>query len=343
MRILDANLNRAREALRVLEEHSRMVLNDARLTTRIKDLRHGLASVAQAMGPLPMLAARDTPGDVGTAISHCDEQRRDGASNVAAAAAKRAAEALRCIEEYAKISHPTAASRVERLRYELYTIEQELLLTSPRRTRLSQARLHVLVTSSLCRGDWREVCKSALAGGADVLQLREKELSDAELLVRAKLLRELTSARDALLFVNDRADIARLAGADGVHVGQKDLPVQEARQIAGPTVLIGKSTHSIEEARAAIAESPDYIAVGPMFPSPTKPDATVQGPSLLAEVAACTDLPLVAIGGITPENVATLRGPRPFAVASSSAVISSTDPASAAALLIARLTDAPSR
>jgi len=339
LRILDANLNRAREGLRVVEEHARMVLNDAGLTSRIKNLRHDLAVVAESIGPLPMLAARDTPGDVGTQISTAAEQHRDGPAHVAAAAAKRVAEALRCVEEYAKTEyaktgHVQAAAHAEKLRYDLYTIEQELLLTGPRRKRLPEARLHVLVTASLCRGDWLEVCKKAMAGGADVLQLREKQLPDGELLERARLLRELTAAHGALLFINDRADIARLVGADGVHVGRHDLPVAEARRIAGPTVLIGKSAHSVAEARAALAESPDYIAVGPMFRSPTKPEVPVQGPSLLADVAALTVIPLVAIGGIAPHNVAQLRSPRPFAIAASSAVISAADPAAAAASLL---------
>ncbi len=333
-RILDANLNRAREGLRVVEEHARMVLNDAGLTSRIKGLRHELASVAAAIGPMAMLAERDTPGDVGTRINAADEYLREGPAHVAAAALKRVVEALRCIEEYAKTGSAAVAPRVEKFRYELYTIEQDLLLAGPRRKQLAEARLHVLVTASLCRGDWLDVCRKAMAGGAGVLQLREKELQDSELLERARLLRELTATQGVLLFINDRADIARLVGADGVHVGQHDLSVVDARRIGGPTLLVGKSTHSAAEFRAALKESPDYIAVGPMFRSPTKPEVAVQGPSLLEELASMSDLPIVAIGGITSQNVAQLHSPRPFAIAVSHAVIAAADPAAAAAALL---------
>lgn len=341
LRILDANLNRAREGLRVVEDYARMVLNDENLTFRVKDLRHRVGLLATSLGPGSMLATRDTPGDVGTRISVADEQRRENPVQVATAALKRVAEALRCIEEYAKIESPSAAAGAEKLRYELYSIEQDALLTSPRRQRLSCARLQVLITASLCRGDWIDVCRRVLAGGAEVLQLREKDLPDAELLIRARAVREMTRAHDALLIINDRPDIARLTGADGVHVGANDLSVAAARRIVGPTMLIGKSTHSVDEARAAIAEAPDYIAVGPMFRSPTKPDVPVQGPSLLAEVAALTDRPIVAIGGVSVQNIAGLRAPRPFVVAVSSAVIGAADPEAAVRALLTVLRSEP--
>lgn len=341
LRILDANLNRAREGLRVVEDYARMVLNDDGLTLRIKDFRHRIAALAESIGPLSMLAERDTPGDVGTRISTDDENHREGPAQIARAALKRVGEALRCIEEYSKIDHSSAAGGAEKLRYELYSIEQDALLSCPRRQRLSRARLHVLITASLCRGDWIEVCRRVLAGGAEILQLREKDLPDCELLSRARTLREITRAQNALLIINDRPDIARLADADGVHVGAHDLPIAAARQIAGPTMLVGKSTHSVDEARAAIAEAPDYIAVGPMFRSPTKPDAPVQGPSLLAEVAAMTDLPIVAIGGVTVQNIARLRAPRPCAVAVSSAAIADADPEAAVRGLLTALRSEP--
>jgi len=354
-RIIDANLNRAREALRALEEYARFVLDDVALTRRAKTLRHELADVVRSLPPHrdapddgrrdahsaslfghandrgepPLLAARDIRHDVGTEVTTAAEQERADAAAVAAAAAKRASEALRCIEEYGKTVSPPTAARVERLRYDLYAIEQDVLLTGPRRRRLRQARLHVLVTQTLCKGPWLSVCEQALVGGADVLQLREKSLSDRELLARARQLRALTERHGALLIINDRPDIARLAGADGVHVGQDDLPVSQARQIAGAGRLVGTSTHSLDEARNALTEQPDYIAVGPMFTSNTKPGVPVQGPSLLRSVSAFSDVPVVAIGGITPEKVARLQSAGLLCVAVCQAVIASSDVTSA--------------
>jgi thiamine-phosphate pyrophosphorylase len=145
------------------------------------------------------------------------------------------------------------------------------------------------------------------------------------LLQRARRLRDLTREHSALLMINDRPDIARLAGADGVHVGQGDMSVAEARHVAGGAVLVGKSTHSREEFDAALAEEPDYVAVGPMFASPTKPEYGVAGPDLLASVADRTQLPLVGIGGITAENAAQVLAAGASCVCVCSAVIGAAD------------------
>lgn len=356
-RILDANLNRAREALRVLEEHVRLVSREAALCERLKQMRHGLVQVAESFGTDALLAARDIHGDVGTGISTDAERRRTGPAHVARAAAKRLAESLRCIEEYGKIIDAAAAARVEQLRYDAYALEQEIIATLPRRAALHRARLHVLITESLCRRPWLEACERALRGGADVLQLREKMLADRDLLQRAKQLREMTRRFDALLIVNDRPDIARLAGADGVHLGEDDLSLAQARQIAGPTVLIGRTVHSVAEAQEALTQGPDYLGVGPMFASRTKPAPATSlktdeptGPALLAAVAEAmmkpTEepermrkpcVPLVAIGGITSENIAALpiepTGAQRIQVAVCQSVIGSDDPAAAAANL----------
>ncbi len=343
LRIIDANANRAREGLRVLEEHARLVLNDVALTERIKQVRHALAAAVGGLGEGRLLAARNIEGDVGTDITTATERSRAAPGDVARAAARRLTESLRCIEEYGKLIDAAAAGQVERLRYEAYAIEQALFHGGPRRARLRRANLHVLVTESLCALPWEQACEQALAGGADVLQLREKSLRDGELLRSAELLRTLTRRHDALLIINDRPDIARLAEADGVHLGQDDLTPSQARRILGPHALIGLSTHSVEEASDELGRhdsggaAPGYLGVGPMFASPTKPEVAVRGPGLLAELASLTasaGLPLVAIGGITLENVDRLASVEAaagrLAVAVCQSVISSRDPATAA-------------
>lgn len=321
LRILDANLNRAREALRVLEDHARMILDDADMTLRLKEIRHALAGASNAFGPELLLAARDTAGDVGTAMTTLSEQARGTAADVARAAAKRAGEALRAIEEYGKIVSPAAAASIEAARYRLYTVEQSMFLTAPRLGRLRSARLHVLLTESLCRDPWEKVAASALAGGADVIQLREKSLTDRELLLRARQLRMMTGDHGALLIINDRPDIALLSDADGVHIGQDDLSESDARRIVGPVRLIGATVHSEAEARAALSSCGDYFGVGPMFASPTKPDVPVNGPALLKRVRTIVEdagrvVPLVAIGGVTRQNVGELLSCHPAGQAS---------------------------
>lgn len=330
LRILDANFNRAGEALRVLEEHVRMALDHPALARTAKQLRHDLAAARSRMAPAALLAARDVEGDVGTAISTPAESFRPDTQSVAIAAARRAAEALRCIEEYGKTLDPALAAAIENIRYGVYTLERDICLKSPAWERLRAARLHVLITESLCAGPWLETAARAIDGGADVLQLREKELTDRELLDRAKRLRELTQKRGALFAMNDRPDLARLAEADIVHVGQDDLTVAQARNIAGPRALVGKSTHSVAQLQAAIAESPDYLAVGPMFASRTKPGGGIAGPALLESALSMTVSPIVAIGGIDATTAKDLPRAAAVQLAVCQAVIAAPDPAAAA-------------
>ena len=199
--------------------------------------------------------------------------------------------------------------------------------------RFDNVKLYVLLTEALCRHDWYSTAEVVLAGGAQALQLREKQLGDQEMLERAKRLRELCDCHDALLMINDRLDIASAAGAHGVHLGQDDMSMGDARRVLGSDSIIGLSTHTIEQARAALADPPDYLAIGPMFPSATKPQGRIAGPRTLSAVRQLTSLPLVAIGGITADNAAELRAADTLAVCS--AVIGAEDTNSAVRKLLA--------
>jgi thiamine-phosphate pyrophosphorylase len=183
--------------------------------------------------------------------------------------------------------------------------------------------------------DW--VIEQAASGGASMFQLREKTLPDRELIERARSVRRWTQKANALFIVNDRPDIARLVGADGVHLGQDDLSVKDARRIVGPTALLGVSTHTLEQVRQAVLEGADYIGVGPTFPSRTKPFEHFPGLAFVREAAAETGLPAFALGGIGPENVAqvVVAGARRIAVGA--AVAGSEDPERVARLLRAAL------
>jgi len=333
LRILDANFNRAGEGLRVLEEHARMVLGHPGMSQRAKDLRHELAAVRARIPASALLSARDVNADVGTSITTAAEINRADTESVATAAARRAAEALRCIEEYGKSVDAILAAAVEKIRYACYTLERDICLKSPAWQRLQSARLHVLISESLCGGPWLDVADRAIAGGADVLQLREKSLPDRELTARGRQLRELTRQRGALFAMNDRPDLARLMEADIVHVGQDDLSVAEARAIAGPGILVGKSTHDAAQIEAALHEAPDYLAVGPMFESRTKPGSRVAGPELLRQALTQCAGPIVAIGGIDAATMGQLPADARVQIAVCQAVIATADPAAAAQTL----------
>jgi thiamine-phosphate pyrophosphorylase len=329
-RILDANINRAREAVRVMEDYARFVLDDAAGSSLLKGFRHDFATAVRMLSADGLLAARDTPNDVGTAITTPAEGQRGDARDVFTAAAKRLPEALRTIEEYGKIVSPDFAARIEALRYRAYELEARIASRGERVARLAKCRLYVIVTASLCRGDWLEVTRQAIDGGAGCIQLREKGLEDGDLLRRARQLVAVCRERGVLCIINDRPDIARLADADGVHLGQTDMSVGDARRIVGADRLIGLSTHNPDQLREAIAIAPDYIAVGPMFPSTTKPQDHVPGVALLAEAVASTHIPIVPIGGIIPANLPTLRSAGASRVCVCSAVIAAEDVAAAA-------------
>jgi thiamine-phosphate pyrophosphorylase len=212
-------------------------------------------------------------------------------------------EALRTLEEFGKLVSPKAAAEIGALRYRFYTLEKAIANTALSRERLANCRLYLLVTDRLCPRGLGPSVRAALQGGVDAVQLREKDVPDRRLIGLAKYVREWTREADALFIVNDRPDLAALVDADGVHVGQDDLPVHEARRIVGSGRLVGVSTHSIEQARQAVLDGADYLGVGPVFPSGTKAFERLAGLEFVRQAAAEITLPWFAIGGITVENV----------------------------------------
>ena len=325
-RILDANANRAREALRVAEEAARFALERPDLAEALKRLRHDLRAALARLDPKAMLAARDTAGDVGTAISTASEASRAGTFDVARAAFKRLTEALRAIEEYGKVIDAGVAAAVEKLRYRAYDLEKRFEEAARPKTLLDKGGLCVLLTESLCRRPWREVLRGILAGGAAAVQVREKEMPDAARLQRAREIVAAAHEAGALATVNDRPDLAVLAAADGVHGGQDDLAAQEARRIAGPDRIVGVSTHSLAQALAAAEAGADYIGCGPMFQSTTKPQEVIPGPALCAEVTRQVGLPVMAIGGITAATAPQVLAAGARWVAAATTVCAADDP-----------------
>jgi thiamine-phosphate pyrophosphorylase len=330
-RLADASANRAREGLRVLEDVARFVLDDAALTGDLKRLRHDLRAGLESL-PLraaDLLGARDTPGDVGTGITTPGELDRSASlPGVVTAAAKRAQEALRSLEECAKaLGGPPAV--FESARYRLYDLERRLTL------RLAppcpQWALCVLVTASLCTHHTpEEIILRAAEGGADCVQIREKDIPDARRLEHTASLVAVCRRAGVHAVVNDRPDIARLTDADAVHLGQTDLPVREARRILGPSRWIGISCADLDQARAAVAHGADSLGLGPMFPSSTKPKPRLAGPDLVRAVTddpATGRVPHLAISGVNPSNAGVLARSGCRGVAVSSAVCGAGDPA----------------
>ena len=320
-RILDANLDRAREGLRIIEEWCRFGLNDAILTEQIKHLRQTLGSWHSN----ELRQSRDTPGDTGTALSHPKEKQRDTLETVVQVNCCRVQEALRVLEEYGKLYGTEIANGAKQMRYQLYTLESKLL-GHDLRQRLAKARAY-LVTSPSER--LLETVEAALKGGIDIVQYREKSADDEVRLELASKLKALCHTYNALFIVNDRVDIAAAVGADGVHLGQQDLPMSAARRILGPLPIVGRSTTNPAEMARAIDEGADYIGVGPVYATPTKPGKAAAGYDYIRYAVDHAPMPWFAIGGIDLTNVATVREAGAPGIAIVRAIMQADDPAQA--------------
>ena len=195
--------------------------------------------------------------------------------------------------------------------------------------------LYVVLDRAAARGrDLADVLDAALAGGCRLVQLREKEWPSGRLLPVAERLRARCAAAGAAFIVNDRVDLAVAVGAHGVHLGQDDLPARAARPLLRPGMILGISTHSVEQARAGQAEGADYVAVGSMFPTRSKAEFELVGPDLLRKLRAEIRVPLIGIGGITHDNVGEVIAAGADGVAVISAVCAADDPRAAAARFV---------
>lgn len=332
-RAIDASANRASEGLRTLEDAVRFALDRADLVDRCKGLRHRLRTAMERLPAGRALAHRDAAGDAGREVRGEREGDREGVQGVAAAAIRRAAEALRSLEEFGKLSDVAFSADCAAIRYAAYDLERDALLAfgSPRRF---QPTLCLLLTESLCARPWRETLHAALEGGVDMVQVREKEMPARALLARVREVIALARPAGVPVIVNDRADIAVAAGADGVHLGTDDLPLMEARRLAGTGLLLGASTHDLGEASAAVEAGADLCGVGAMFATALKPERVPGGTAYLgAFVQRFPRTPHLAIGGITPANVGELAAAGARGVAVSAAICGARDPGAVAAAL----------
>lgn len=294
-RILDANLDRAREGLRIIEEWCRLGLNNQPLAEECKQIRQELAQ----WHSWELRQARDTPGDVGTSLSHPQEEVRESIEQLLQANLCRAQEALRVLEEYSKLYEPKMASACKQLRYRVYTIESSLF-NNYRHQQLQNSPLY-LITSPV--PEILKVVEAALKGGVNLVQYRDKDGKDSDRLEKAHQLCQLCHQYNALFIVNDRVDIALAVDADGVHLGQHDAPVSFAREILGNHKIVGRSTTNKQELNKAIAEHADYVGVGPFYETPTKPGKSAISTEYINYVKSKCPVPWFAIGGIDLNNL----------------------------------------
>jgi thiamine-phosphate pyrophosphorylase len=331
-------MNRTGEGLRLLEDVARLLLGEAGITEQLKVMRHELVRVE---GPLhrQMLESRDSTGDVGVDVEVPGEEKQRDLPATVVANARRVQEALRTLEELAKL--PEVASHLDsekfkHARFQLYTIEQDLFGRLLRRDKAERVRgLYVILdTASLAGRSHIEVAGQVIRGGAAIIQLRDKTTPKGELLVMARELTALCRENGVLFIMNDYLDLAVAAGADGLHIGREDLPCAEARKLLPMDMVLGCSVTGVEQATGAETDGADYIAVGSMYPTPSKEKAVVVGLEMLSRVRQAISRPLVAIGGITRENAAGVMAAGADAVAVIRAVICADSPKEAARQIV---------
>ena len=331
-RIIDANMNRASEALRVLEDWARYSKDDKQIAEKLKKIRHSINNILSAHPNLVM--HRESEFDVGKEIENNSE--RKSVRDIIRANCKRLEEAFRVLSEYGGLVKTSrwGVSEFENNRYEIYTIEKELL-KNEKLLRLHNARLYLVAGKDVVSqrlytdNEFLSIIEKSIEGGVDIIQLREKNENETKILNLAKEIRKIISGTDVLFIINDRVDLALAADADGVHLGQDDLSVSEARKITPEGFIIGLSTHSIEQGKGALNSGVDYIGVGPVFQTPTKPDYKAAG---LEYVSWAKDnlknIPWFAIGGIDDGNINKVTDAGAKRVAIVRAIMNSNDPKS---------------
>ncbi len=351
LRMIDANLNRSSEGLRVLEDVARFLLNDDELSQQLKALRHDLAQETKSLRR-GLLSQRDSEHDIGRPHSIPSSSRKrdltmeatslQGLADLVTANARRVEESLRVMEELAKlpeISSMLNSARFEQARFALYTLEQDLVSKISRRDKMERMfGLYVILDRQFLAGwDELDIARRIIRGGARIIQLRDKRSKKGELLLVAQKLKELCSKLDVLFIINDYLDLAMAVDADGLHIGQEDLPLPVIRRELPIDKIVGCSVTTLSQATKAQAEGADYIAVGSMFPTTTKEGATVVGLDTLKELKRTVSVPVVAIGGITGNNIGKVVAAGTDAIAVISAVLSEEDVEEAVRGLISKM------
>jgi thiamine-phosphate pyrophosphorylase len=327
LRIIDANINRLGEGLRVLEEFARMTLNDTALTQKLKNLRHQIVVVNTELQK-KLLQARDAGRDVGSGIGVDGEEKSRDITGIITANAKRTQESLRVLEEMAK-NHTLGldTENYRKARFELYTIEKELISRALRKDKIRRlTELYVIVDTEWLKGRRvADIVNQAIKGGAGTIQLRCKGCTIKESLEIANEIKKICVKKGILFIVNDSLEVALAAGADGIHIGQEDMPVMEARKLMPIDMILGCSVRTAEQAIKAKNDGADYLGVGAMFSTTTKESAKVVGVGRIGEIKKAVNLPIVAIGGINKSNLADVIKAGADTVAVISAVMGADD------------------
>ncbi len=333
--IIDANLDRAREGLRVLEDWARFGLGEEKYVKSIKNFRQILGKNHLEV----YKQSRNHIEDKCKGLTHQEQLNRKTFEQIISSNSGRVQEALRVVEEFSRLHNHELSKIAAEIRYEIYTIEVELLSLSKRKKSekiLKENDLYVITDQ---KDNLLEIIEEILTAGVRIIQHRFKKGTDKDHLKEAIQIKNLCERYNSLFIINDRLDIALASDADGIHLGQDDLDLKTARKLIGYSKIIGISANNEIDISNALEEGCDYIGIGPVFETSTKKNKKPIGIENIKTLTKDIDIPWFAIGGIKSNNISNLKnnGFKKFALISE--LMNSEDPQEDAIMILKELSN----
>ncbi len=331
--IIDANLDRAREGLRVIEDWARFGIGEEKFVERIKNFRQILGKNHLEV----YKQSRNYIEDQCKGMTHQEQIKRKTPEQIISSNAGRVQEALRVIEEFSRLHNHELSKIAAEIRYEIYTLEIELLSLSKRKKLkaiLKENNLYVITDQ---KEDLLKIIEDTLIAGVKIIQHRFKNGTDRDHLEQAIKIKNLCKKYNSLFIINDRVDIAIASNADGVHLGQDDLNLKTARKLLGYSKIIGMSANNEIDINNALKDGCDYIGIGPIFETSTKRDKKPLGIEKIKKLTKDLNIPWFAIGGVTTKNISDLKSYGFKKVALVSQLMNSEDPKEDAIMILKAL------
>ena len=331
--IIDANLDRAREGLRVLEDWARFGLGKEKYVERIKNFRQILGKNHLEV----YKKSRNHNEDKCKGLTHQEQKNRKTSEQIISSNSGRVQEALRVIEEFSRLHNNELAKIASEIRYEIYTIEIDLLNLSMFKKSediLKENDLYVITDQ---KDNLLEIIEEILIAGVRIIQYRFKTGTDKDHLQKAIQIKNLCKRYNSLFIVNDRLDIALASNADGIHLGQDDIDIKTARKFVGHSKIIGVSANNEIDISNALKEGCDYIGIGPVFETATKKNKKPIGIERIKTLTKDLNIPWFAIGGIKKNSISYLKSNGFKKVALVSQLMNSEDPKEDAIMILKEL------
>ena len=331
--IIDANLDRAREGLRVIEDWARFGLGKEKYVQRIKNFRQILGKNHLEI----YKQSRNHIEDKCKGLTHHEQIKRKTSDQIISSNSGRVQEALRVIEEFSRLHNPELSKIASEIRYEIYTLEVDLLSLSKRKKSEEILRGNDLYVITDQKENLLEIIEDILVAGVKIIQHRFKRGNDKDNLKEAMQIKNLCKKYNSLFIINDRVDIALASNADGIHLGQNDLELKTARKLLGYSKIIGISANNEMDISNALKEGCDYIGIGPVFETNTKKNKKPIGIKKIKTLTKDLNIPWFAIGGIKSNNISYLKRNGLKKVALVSQLMNSEDPKKDAIIILKEL------